>query len=85
MGLKTNEMNQEHARLDAFDLIAHIVFDQKPLTRKERADHVRKRNYFAKYGEQARAVLEALLEKYADHGITDLEDPKILELPVNGS
>ena len=54
---------------------------QKPLTRKERAEKVKKRNYFAKYGEQARAVLEALLEKYADHGITDIEDAAILELP----
>jgi type I restriction enzyme R subunit len=67
--------------LDAFDLVAHIAFDQKPLTRKERANHVRKRNYFAKYGDQARAVLETLLEKYADHGIADLEDPNVLELP----
>jgi len=67
--------------LDVFDLVAHIAFDAKPLTRKERAEKVKKRNYFAKYGEQARAVLEALLEKYADHGITDIEDPAILELP----
>lgn len=67
--------------LDVFDLVAHIAFDAKPLTRKERAEKVKKRNYFVKYGEQARAVLEALLEKYADHGITDLEDPAILELP----
>jgi len=67
--------------LDAFDLVAHIAYDQKPLTRKERADQVRKRNYFAKYGDQARAVLEALLDKYADHGVTDLEDPNVLELP----
>jgi type I restriction enzyme R subunit len=67
--------------LDAFDLIAHIAWDQKPLTRRERANNVKKRNYFAKYGEQARAVLEALLEKYADHGITDIEDATILELP----
>jgi type I restriction enzyme R subunit len=44
--------------LDAFDLVAHVAFDQKPITRKERAENVRKRNYFAKYGEQARAVLE---------------------------
>lgn len=57
-----------------FDLIAHIAFDAKPLTRRERAENVKKRNYFAKYGDQARAVLEALLEKYADHGITDIED-----------
>ena len=69
------------SELDAFDLVAHIAFDAKPLTRKERADQVKKRNYFAKYGDQARAVLDALLEKYADHGITDIEDPAILELP----
>ena len=67
--------------LDAFDLIAHIAWDQKPLTRRERVNNVKKRNYFAKYGEQARAVLEALLEKYADHGIADIEDATILELP----
>jgi type I restriction enzyme R subunit len=69
------------SELDVFDLVAHIAFDATPLTRKERAEKVKKRNYFAKYGDQARAVLEALLEKYADHGITDLEDPAILELP----
>lgn len=67
--------------IDAFDLVAHIAFDQPPLTRKERANNVKKRNYFGKYGDEARAVLEALLEKYADHGIADIEDPNILELP----
>ncbi|MGB3225450.1 MAG: DEAD/DEAH box helicase family protein [Desulforhopalus sp.] len=71
----------EGAKIDAFDLIAHIAFDQPPLTRKDRANNVKKRNYFGKYGEDARIVLEALLEKYADHGISNLEDPKILELP----
>ncbi len=63
-----------------FDLICHIAFDQPPLTRKERANNVKKRNYFTKYGEQARAVLEALLEKYADEGITTIESPKVLKL-----
>ena len=67
--------------VDVFDLVAHVAFDQKPLTRRERANNVKKRNYFGKYGEQAQAVLEALLEKYADHGIGDIEDSKVLELP----
>jgi type I restriction enzyme R subunit len=65
---------------DAFDLICHVAFDQPPLTRRERADKVKKRNYFAKYGEQARKVLENLLEKYADTGIENIEDIKILTL-----
>lgn len=65
---------------DAFDLICHVAFDQPPLTRRERADQVKKRNYFAKYGEQARQVLESLLEKYADTGIEQIEDIKILTL-----
>ena len=65
---------------DPFDLVCHIVFDQPPLTRKERADQVKKRNYFAKYGNQARKVLEALLDKYADTGVEHIEDIKILTL-----
>ena len=69
------------SELDAFDLLAHVAFDQKPLTRRERADNVKKRNVFGKYGEQARAVLGALLEKFADHGVQDIEDAKVLELP----
>ncbi|NEV62225.1 EcoAI/FtnUII family type I restriction enzme subunit R [Thiorhodococcus minor] len=69
------------AELDAFDLVAHVAFDQEPLTRRERANNVKKRDVFGQYGEQARAVLEALLDKFADHGVQDLEDPKVLELP----
>ena len=65
---------------DAFDLICHVVFDRPPLTRRERAEQVKKRNYFAKYSEQARKVLENLLEKYADTGIENIEDIKILTL-----
>jgi type I restriction enzyme R subunit len=65
---------------DAFDLICHVAFDQPPLTRRERAAQVKKRNYFAKYSEQARQVLESLLEKYADTGIENIEDIKILTL-----
>lgn len=68
-------------KFDVFDLVSHIAFDQKPLTRRERANNIKKRNYFGKYGDQAREVLESLLEKYAHNGIADLEDPKVLELP----
>ena len=63
-----------------FDLICHIAFDQPPLTRAERASNVKKRNYFTKYGEQARAVLDALLNKYADEGITSIENNNVLKL-----
>jgi type I restriction enzyme, R subunit len=65
---------------DAFDLICHVAFDQPPLTRRERAENVKKRNYFAKYSEQARKVLDSLLEKYADTGIENIDDIKILTL-----
>ncbi len=65
---------------DVFDLICHVAFDQPPLTRRERAEKVKKRNYFAKYSEPARQVLESLLEKYADTGIENIEDIKVLTL-----
>jgi type I restriction enzyme R subunit len=67
--------------LDPFDLICHVVFDRPALTRRERADSVRKRDVFTKYGPQARAVLEALLQKYQDQGVIDLGDPRILQIP----
>lgn len=63
-----------------FDLICHIAYDQPPLTRRERANNVKKRNYFTKYGDQARAVLNALLDNYADEGIESLENAKVLKL-----
>lgn len=69
------------SELDVFDLVAHVAFDQKPLSRRERANNVKKRDVFGKYGEQARTVLEALLDKFADHGVQDIEDVKVLELP----
>jgi len=59
--------------LDPFDLICHVAFGQPPLTRRERAERVRKRDVFTKYGDQARLVIDALLDKYADQGIDDLE------------
>jgi type I restriction enzyme R subunit len=67
--------------LDPFDLICHVAFDQPPLTRRERADNVRRRDVFTKYGPQARAVLEALLQKYQDQGVIDLADPRVLQIP----
>lgn len=66
--------------LDPFDMILHIVFDQPPLTRKERAENVRKRNYFTKYSKQAAEILDALLTKYADSGLTDLENVDVLKV-----
>ncbi len=63
-----------------FDLICHIAYGQPPLTRKERADKVIKRDYFTKYGDQARGVLTALLDKYADEGVGTLESAKVLRL-----
>ncbi len=65
---------------DPFDLVCHIAFDQPPLTRRERADRVKNRNSFGKYGDKARAVLEALLQKYADSGISSVESLEILKV-----
>ena len=78
-------LNEEiGSAFDPFDLICHVAFEQKPLTRKERAERVRKRDYFTKYGELACKVIEALLDKYADAGVIDLENPEVIKLdPVN--
>jgi type I restriction enzyme R subunit len=67
--------------LDLFDLLAHIAFDQKPLTRQERANHVKKRNYFGQYGGEVRQVLEALLDQYSTNGVLTIENPEVLEMP----
>lgn len=67
-------------QVDLFDLICHVAYDQPPLTRSERANNVRKRNYFTKYGEQVKKVLEALLEKYADEGIENIESMEVLKV-----
>ncbi|WP_299398730.1 EcoAI/FtnUII family type I restriction enzme subunit R [uncultured Gelidibacter sp.] len=66
--------------LDPFDIICHVAWDMPPLTRKERAYQVKKRNYFTKYGEQAQNVINALLEKYADEGVVHIEETKILTI-----
>lgn len=74
------EENPDLADCDYFDIICHVAFDQKPLTRKERIDGVKKRNYLAKYGGQARKVVEGLMEKYGEVGVTNIENPQILSL-----
>jgi type I restriction enzyme, R subunit len=85
-GLFLDELAEQVGRdYDAFDLICHIAYDQPPLTRKERADDVKKHNVFGKYGDQARSVLEALLAKYADSGIQSVESIEILTVdPLRG-
>ena len=82
-GLLLDPLQQEVGKdLDPFDLICHIAFDQPPLSRRDRANNVTKRDVFGKYGPQARAVLEALLAKYQDEGIvSDLDNVKVLEIP----
>jgi type I restriction enzyme R subunit len=67
--------------LDPFDLICHVAFDRKPLSRRERAENVKKRDVFTKYAPQARAVLDALLAKYADEGVLNLDDANVLRIP----
>ena len=68
------------SRAGALRLICHVAFGKPPLTRYERAENVKKRNYFATYEEKAREVLSALLEKYADQGITAIENPEVLRV-----
>ena len=67
-------------QVDLFDLICHLAYDQPPLSRKERANNVKKRNYFTKYGDKAKQVLEALLVKYADEGIANIESMEVLRV-----
>jgi len=78
----THEVLSEAAGkdLDSFDLVCHVAFDRPPLTRAERAANVRKRDVFGRYADSARKVLEALLAKYADEGVLDLENPQILSI-----
>jgi type I restriction enzyme R subunit len=80
-GVLVDELLQAVNReCDLFDIICHVAFDMPPLTRRERANSVKKRNYFTKYGDKARIVLEALLDKYADEGVQNIEDMKILKI-----
>ena len=80
-GIIWEELAEEVGKdLDPFDLRCHVVYGQPPLTRKERAENVRKRNYFTKYSEAAQAVLDNLLDKYADAGVQEIESIQVLKL-----
>lgn len=80
-GVFLDELSEQFGRdYDAFDLVCHIAFDAPALTRRERAERVKKRNVFAHYGDKARAVLDALLQKYADSGLKSVESLEILKV-----
>lgn len=72
--------DQNMAEVDDFDFICHVAFDKKPLTRRERANNVKKRDFLSKYSGDARSVLEALLERYMNSGIYEIEKPEVLKL-----
>lgn len=77
-------MEEVGKEFDPFDLICHVAYEAKPLTRKERAENVKKRNYFAKYGEKAQLVIQGLLDKYANDGLITIEDTEVLRMdPLN--
>ena len=78
--LQALKHDQHMDDVDDFDFICHIAYGKKPLTRRERAENVKKRDLFHKYGPQAQQVLEALLDKYANEGISQLENSKVLGL-----
>lgn len=81
-GIDLDAMKEEQnmTEVDDFDFICHVAFDKKPLTRKERANNVKKRDFLSKYSGDARAVLEALLERYMNSGIYEIEKPEVLKL-----
>ncbi|WP_407334288.1 EcoAI/FtnUII family type I restriction enzme subunit R [Enterovibrio sp. 27052020O] len=80
-GIIWDALEQEIGKeMDPFDMICHVVYDQPALTRKERAENVKKRNYFTKYGETAQQVLSNLLEKYADEGVQEIENIHVLKV-----
>lgn len=78
--LEQMKADQEMTDVDDFDFICHIAYDQKPLTRRERANNVKKRDFLSKYSGVAREVLEALLDKYMNTGIYEIEKTEILQL-----
>ena len=80
INLEQMKAEQDMADVDDFDFICHVAFDKKPLPRRERANNVKKRDFFSKYSGDARKVLEALLDKYMNTGIYEIEKTEILKL-----
>ena len=78
--LEALKADQNMTDVDDFDFICHVAFDKKPLTRRERAENVKKRDFLSKYSGAARDVLEALLDKYMNTGIYEIEKTEILRL-----
>ena len=78
--LEMLKKDQEMSDVDDFDFICHVAFDKKPLTRKERAENVKKKDFLNQYSGVARTVLEALLDKYMNTGIYEIEKTEILKL-----
>ena len=78
--LETMKADQGMADVDDFDFICHVAYDQKPLTRRERANNVKKRDFLSRYSGVAREVLEALIDKYMDSGVYEIEKTEILKL-----
>ena len=78
--LKALKADQGMEDVDDFDFICYVAYGKKPLTRKERADNVKKKDFFSKYSADAQAVLDILLDKYMNQGITEVEDIKVLSL-----
>jgi len=78
LGALAEEVGQD---LDPFDLLLHVAYNQPPLTRKQRAQRVKQRNVFAQYGDTARQVIDALIDKYADEGVQTIESMDVLRVP----
>ncbi|MDE6035331.1 MAG: DEAD/DEAH box helicase family protein [Ruminococcus sp.] len=78
--LKMLKESQNMGNIDDFDFIIHVAFDKKPLTRKERANSVKKRDFISKYSGMAREVIESLIDMYSDEGIYQIEDTQVLKL-----
>lgn len=78
---ETLKKEQNMQETDDFDFICYVAFSQKPLTRAERAEKVKSSDFFSKYSGSAREILEALLDRYVNYGVSELENPAVLRIP----